>query len=179
VTPRLRADAERNRQRIIDAARRVFAAQGVHAPVEEIAKEAGVGIGTLYRHFPTREALVEAAYRHEVDHLCAVDELLATLPPDEALAEFIDRFVDYSQTKRGMAGALDALTAAGSNVRSETSAQIRGSVAELLTAATAAGTIRSDVDAGDVLGAMRGIWQADDPQRARRIARLIVDGLRT
>ena len=174
----MRADAQRNRDKLLHAAAEAFAAGGTDASLEAIAKRAGVGIGTLYRHFPTREALVDAAYRTEVDHLCAVDELLATLEPDAALAEFMDRFADYSATKRGMAAALDQLTAGGSNVRSETSAQIRGSVATLLDAAVAAGTIRSDVDAGDVLGALRAVWQADDLARAHRIAKLLMDGLR-
>jgi AcrR family transcriptional regulator len=170
----MRADAVRNREKLLSALLEL----GPDASLEAVARRAGVGIGTLYRHFPTREALIEATYRHEVDRLCAVDELLAEHPPDEALGIFIDRFVDYSQTKRGMAGALDTITAAGSNVRSETSAQIRGSVAELLAAAVRAGTVRDDVDAQDVLGAMRGVWQAEDADRARRIARLIIAGLR-
>src|ERR1043165_1800614 len=121
----MRADATRNRQKLLEALLEL----GAGASPQAVAKRAGVGIGTLYRHFPTREALVDAAYRTEVDHLCAVDELLAEFPPDRALAEFFDRFADYSATKRGMAAALDQLTASGSNVRSETSAQIRGSVA--------------------------------------------------
>jgi AcrR family transcriptional regulator len=170
----MRADAVRNREKLLLALLEL----GPDASLEAVAKRACVGIGTLYRHFPTREALIEATYRAEVDRLCAVDELLAAHPPDEALAVFIDRFVDYSQTKRGMAGALDAITAAGSSVRSETSAQIRGSVAELLSAAVAEGTIRADIDAQDVLGAMRGVWQAEDAERARRIARLIIAGMR-
>ncbi len=174
----MRADAQRNRDKLLHSAAEVFAAEGTNASLEAIARRAGVGIGTLYRHFPTREALVDAAYRTEVDHLCAVGELLAELPPDRALAEFMDRFADYSATKRGMATALDQLTASGSNVRSETSAQIRGSVTTLLDAAVAAGTIRSDVDAGDVLGALRAVWQADDARRAHRIAKLLMDGLR-
>jgi len=169
----MRADAARNREKLLHAAAEVLPSGG---SFEAVAKRAGVGIGTLYRHFPTREALVEATYRAEVDDLCDLESLPDA--PDEALAGFMDRFVDYSQTKRGMAGALDTLTAAGSNVRSDTSAQIRGSVATLLEAAIAAGTVRSDVDALDVLGAMRGIWQAEDPERARRIARLVMDGLR-
>ena len=174
----LRKDAARNREKLLAAAVELFAERGTEGSLEEVAKRAGVGIGTLYRHFPTREDLVDAAYRTEVDHLCAVDELLAELPPDRALGEFMDRFADYSATKRGMATALDQLTASGSTVRSETSAQIRGSVATLLDAAVAAGTIRSDVDAGDVLGALRAVWQADDAKRAHRIAKLLMDGLR-
>jgi AcrR family transcriptional regulator len=164
----MRADATRNRQKLLEALLEL----GADAALEAVARRAGVGIGTLYRHFPTREALIEAAYRTEVDHLGAIDDLLGT--PDTALTEFVDRFVDYSQTKRGMAGVLDTLTAAGSSVRSEASAQIRQSVDALI----AAGAVRSDVDAGDVLGALRAVWTADNPESARRIARVLVDGLR-
>src|SRR5690349_20189806 len=157
----MRADATRNREKLLEALLEL----GANASLEAVARRAGVGIGTLYRHFPTREALIEAAYRTEVDHLCA---------PAATLAEFVDRFVDYSETKRAMAGALDTLTASGSNVRSEASAQIRASVQALI----AAGAVRSDVDAGDVLGALRAVWTADNPESARRIARVLVDGFR-
>src|SRR5690349_12861516 len=139
----MRADATRNRQKLLDALLEL----GADASLESVARSAGVGIGTLYRHFPTREALIEAAYRSEVDHLCA---------PAATLSEFVDRFVDYSETKRAMAGALETLTAAGSNVRSEASAQIRAAIDRLI----ADGAVRPDVEAGDVLGALRGVWQA-------------------
>src|SRR5258708_5683395 len=112
----LRADARRNRDRLLEAAVRAFSADGPDATLDAIAKEAGVGIGTLYRHFPTREALVEAAYRNELDRLCdPVPELLEAVPADEALRTWMDRFVDYMTTKRGMADALRWLIASGGN----------------------------------------------------------------
>src|SRR5918994_934903 len=114
----------------------------------EPAMRAGVGIGTLYRHFPTRDALVEAAYRSEVQHLCAAaEELLADRPPDVALAEWMDRFVTYAATKRGMANALQSVVASGSNVYADARRQILAAIAALLEAGVAAGSIRPDVDA--------------------------------
>src|SRR5450631_3703142 len=98
----LRADARRNRDALLVAAAAQFADRGVESPLEDIARSAGVGIGTLYRHFPTRDALIADVYRREVDLLCGgVDELLATLPADEALSEWMRRFVGYVATKRG------------------------------------------------------------------------------
>jgi len=105
----LRADAQRNRERLLAVAARAFSAEGPEVTLESVAREAGVGIGTLYRHFPTREALVEAAYRNELTRLCeAAGELLAAEPPDLATRAWMDRFIDYMATKRGMAEALRA-----------------------------------------------------------------------
>ena len=102
----LRADAQRNRDRLLQAAVRAFSEQGADVTLDAIAKAAGVGIGTLYRHFPTREALVEAAYRNELARLCdSAPALAAGAPADEALRTWMDRFVDYVATKRGMADA--------------------------------------------------------------------------
>src|ERR1700754_1009587 len=109
-----RTDALRNRDRVLSAAVRAFSEHGPDASVNLIAKEAGVGIGTLYRHFPTREALIEAAYRNELAAVCdAVPELLVALPPAEATRAWMDRFTDYLATKRGMATALRAVIASG------------------------------------------------------------------
>src|ERR1700733_7610400 len=106
---RPRADAERNRARLLDAAKAAFSS-GQAPSLEQIARAAGVGIGTLYRHFPTREALVEALYRKELADLCAsVNDLLATCPPDRALRAWMDRFADYVAAKREMADALRAV----------------------------------------------------------------------
>src|ERR1039457_2449230 len=121
---RLRADAERNRARLLDAARAAFAAAASTASgasgsttvtLEQIARDSGVGIGTLYRHFPTREALVEALYRKELADLCArADDLLETHAPERALRAWMDRFADYVRAKREMADALRAVFASGS-----------------------------------------------------------------
>src|SRR5580658_1582417 len=100
----LRADAQRNRDRLLEVAVQAFSHDGPQVSLDAIAKTAGVGIGTLYRHFPTREALIEAAYRSELARLCdAVDDLPATMPADQALRAWMDRFIDYLATKRGMA----------------------------------------------------------------------------
>src|SRR5262245_54317410 len=116
----LRADARRNRDRLVEAAVRAFTQGGLDATLESIARDAGVGIGTLYRHFPTREALVEAAYRNELARLCdAATELLADRPADGALRAWMDRYVDYMATKRGMADALRAVIASGGNPYAE------------------------------------------------------------
>ena len=106
----LRADAARNRQKLIDAASGQFAEAGTDVSLEAIAKRAGVGVGTLYRHFPTRDALVEAVYRNEVGQVCsAAEELLAEHSPQVALAEWVKRFAAYLVTKRGMADALHSM----------------------------------------------------------------------
>jgi AcrR family transcriptional regulator len=112
----LRADAQRNRDRLLEVAVRAFSHDGPDVTLESIASEARVGIGTLYRNFPTREALIEAAYRSELARLCAgVHDLLATLPADVALRTWMDRFIDYLATKRGMADALRMVIASGGN----------------------------------------------------------------
>ena len=177
----LRADARRNRERLLDAALALFLEDGPDVPLEAVAKRAGVGIGTLYRHFPTRDALVEAAYRSEVAHLAeAAEELLRDRPPDEALAAFMDRFVDYAATKRGLKGMLMSVAESGSDVFVDTRTQITAAVASLVEAGIAAGAIRSDVDADDVLRAMGAVWAvpAGSEDQARRVLMLVMDGLR-
>ena len=177
----LRADARRNRERLLDAALTLFVECGPDVALEAVAKRAGVGIGTLYRHFPTREALVEAAYRSEVAHLCeAAEELLRDRAPDAALAAFMDRFVDYAATKRGMKPMLMAVAESGSDVFADTREQIVGAVARLVDAGVAAGAIRSDVDADDVLRAMGIVWSlpAGQEEQARRVLGIVMDGLR-
>jgi AcrR family transcriptional regulator len=177
----LRADARRNRERLLDAALALFVEEGPDAPLEAVAKRAGVGIGTLYRHFATREALVEAAYRSEVAHLCAAAaDLLRDRPADEALAAFMDRFVDYAATKRGLKSMLMAVSESGSDVFADTRTQITAAVAMLVDAGRAAGTIRSDVDADDVLRAMGVVWSLPPgaEEQARRVLMLVMDGLR-
>ena len=179
----MRADARRNRDRLLAAALQLFADSGTEVSLEAVAKKAGVGIGTLYRHFPTREALVEAAYRTEVERLCAVDELLQAHAPEVALAEWLDRFVAYAATKRGMSDALQSVVAStNAHLFADTRAQIINAIAALLDAAAAAGSIRNDVDPDDVLRAMGSIWLVPiEPgwqERARRLLALLMDGLR-
>ena len=178
----LRADAQRNRERLLEVAARVFSQAGPDVTLEAIAKEAGVGIGTLYRHFPTREALVDAAYRNELARLCdSVDDLLEQLPPDKALRAWMDHFVDYMTTKRGMGDALRALIASGGDPFSQSKVRLTGAVATLLTAGAAAGVLRSDVQPDDVLLSLSGVSlaTADPAQReqAGRLLDLLMDGL--
>ena len=179
----LRADARRNRESLLSAATELFAEAGADVSLEAIAKRAGLGIGTLYRHFPARDDLVVAAYRNEVQHLCdAADELLAEHEPAEALEAWMDRFVSYVAAKRGMSGALGQVFTADSEVPTASRGQIAGAMARLLGAGQSAGTIRSDVGADDVLRAMSAIWSISDQpgwgEQARTLLRLLMDGLR-
>lgn len=180
ATPRpLRADARRNRDRLLATAVAAFS-RDPEVTLDAIAKDAGVGIGTLYRHFPTREALVEAAYRNELGRLVeASAELLATLPPDEAVRSWMGRFVDYLTTKQNMAGALRALIASGADPYAESLAQLLAAITPLLDAAGAAGTLRADVDPLDLLVALNGVTLATGSrEQADRLLDLLFDGLR-
>jgi AcrR family transcriptional regulator len=179
----LRADAQRNRDRLLEAAARAFSQGGPDVTLDSIAKDAGVGIGTLYRHFPTREALIDAAYRNELARLCdAAAELLETMPPDEATRTWMDRFVDYMTTKRGMSGALRAVIASGGNPFSESRDRLNTAITSLLTAGVEAGTVRADVEPGDVLAGISGVsLAAGEPaqrDQAGRLLNLLMDGLR-
>jgi AcrR family transcriptional regulator len=179
----LRADAQRNRDRLLDVAVRAFSDGGTDITLDAIAKEAGVGIGTLYRHFPTREALVEAAYRNELARLCdAAGDLLAAQRPDEALRIWMDRFVDYMTTKRGMADALRAVIASGGNPFVESRDRLLAAITTLVTAGADTGSVRSDVAPADVLASLSGVSLAagepDQRAQAGRLLDLIMDGLR-
>ncbi|CCV08191.1 putative transcription regulator [Mesorhizobium metallidurans STM 2683] len=183
ATKKLRADAQRNRDRLVEVAAAAFAAHGVDASLEEIARQAGVGIGTLYRHFPTREHLVEVVYRREVEGLCqAADELSRTEAPDVALEQWMQRFVDYIATKRGLTTSLRILMSTNSTLFSDTSGRVTQALRRLVEAAVAAGAIRDDVDSSDVLHALGGIYSAPDTKdwrdRSRRLVKLLMDGLR-
>ncbi|MER8374454.1 TetR/AcrR family transcriptional regulator [Mesorhizobium sp. M0488] len=183
ATKPLRADAQRNRDALIEVAAVAFAAHGVDASLEEIARQAGVGAGTLYRHFPTREHLVEVVYRREVEGLCAAaDELALHHPPDVALEQWMQRFVDYIATKRGLATSLRILLSTNSTLFSDTSGRVSLVLRRLVDAAVADGSIRGDVDSSDVLHALGGIYSAPDSQdwhdRSRRLVSLLMDGLR-
>jgi AcrR family transcriptional regulator len=179
----LRADAQRNRDKLLTVAVDAFAEHGIEASLEDIARRAGVGIGTLYRHFPTRDCLMEAVYRHQVELLCdAAPELLAEHDPDEALTIWMERFVGYVATKRGMAMALKAVIGKDSELFAYVHGRIREAVSMLLTAAAESGAIRSDVDPPDLLKALSGIClvsdQPDWQAQAHRLVSLLHDGLR-
>jgi AcrR family transcriptional regulator len=178
-----RADARRNRQRLIDVAQRAFTTGDGKVSLEAVAKEAGVGIGTLYRHFPTREALVEAVYLAERARLCeAAGELLAELPPEHALRTWMDRFADYIATKQEMADALRALIADGTITRSQARQELSAAVRRLLEAGAQAGTLRGDVAAEDVVAALVGVFSVctlpEQREQAGRLLDLLMDGLR-
>jgi AcrR family transcriptional regulator len=183
ATKTLRADARRNRDKLLAAALTLFTEQGTDVPLEAVARQAGVGVGTLYRHFPTRDALVEAVYLQELDRLHeGAAELLAGHAPDEALALWMDLFVQYAATKKGLSGAMQSVIASGGNPYSQSRAKMVEALSLLLDAARAEGTVRDDLDAEDVLLAMGGIWTLPvEPgweQRARKLLGLVMDGLR-
>ena len=180
-----RADSARNRQLLIDAAKEGFSDVGLDVSLEEIARRAGVGIGTLYRHFPTREAVVEAVYRREVEHLAqAVPQLHETAPAGEALHQWMHLFVDYIATKRIIAPSLAAAAAAArkSSLHSTSAELITSAIATLVKRAIASGDVRKDIDPSDLLRALIGVsynnpdagWEAS----ARRLIDILMDGLR-
>jgi AcrR family transcriptional regulator len=178
----LRVDAQRNRDKILSTAVRVFAEQGLDANFDRIAKEAGVGAGTLYRNFPTRESLVEAAYRNELGRLChAAPDLLATMPPREALRAWMGRFIDYATAKLGMADALRAIVESGGNPYARSQEVMLRSLTSLLEAGGAAGTVRPDITAKDLLASLTGIaltsGRPEQRDQAERLLDLTMDGL--
>jgi AcrR family transcriptional regulator len=178
-----RADARRNRDKLMVAASEAFAEHGIDTSLEDIARKAGVGIGTLYRHFPSRDALMEAVYRHQVEALCRqADELLATSTPVDALAVWMQQFVGYVATKRGMATALKAVVGKDSELFAYTHGLIHVCIDNLLARAAESGAIRSDVEGGDLMRALSGICLVSDQEgwqeQARRLVALLLDGLR-
>src|SRR5580700_8347477 len=180
---RPRADAERNRARLLDAARAAFASGQVPVTLEQIARDAGVGIGTLYRHFPTREALVEALYRKELADLCAAaGELLESQAPERALRAWMDVFADYVAAKQEMADTLRAVFAAGSVTVSQAREELTVAVATIVDAGVADGTLRDDVRPEDVVamivGALTATSLAGGQQQRARMFDLLVDAVR-
>ncbi|MEU9044355.1 helix-turn-helix domain-containing protein [Kitasatospora sp. NPDC048343] len=180
----LRADAQRNRDKILTAAVRVYADEGLDARLEHIAKAAGVGSATLYRNFPTREALIEAVYRNEVAQLCnAVPGLLAARPPYQALHAWTRLFLDYIAAKSGMADALRAIAAAGNNPHGDSRDMIRQALTELMDACVAAEVIRTDISPADLGAALEGIAltsaRPEQREQAERLLDLTLDGLTT
>jgi AcrR family transcriptional regulator len=174
----MRADARRNRERLLEAAKGLFS-EGGEASLEDVARAAGVGVGTAYRHFPTRNDLVEAAYRSGVEELgYAARELASDRPADEALTEWTKRLLDFAATKRGMSDALRSVIAAGSDVKEGTREQMLAAMTVLLDAGVKDGTLRSDVDPASAMDALGGAFMVTDSAQARRVTALVVDGLR-
>src|SRR5436190_10208932 len=175
-----RADARRNVERLIAAARQAFAAEGANAPLDDIARAAGVGSGTLYRHFPTRLALVEAVYRDSVERLCAEGaHLAATEPPAEALIDWLRGFVTVVSEKRGLAAALTEEGQA-SELFAQCHTMINATGGELLDRATRAGAVRDDITLGDVLKMAKAFAHAaetspEGPALAERLIGLSMD----
>ncbi|WP_086710592.1 TetR/AcrR family transcriptional regulator [Streptomyces antimycoticus] len=179
----MRADARRNRAALLATAREAFLTGEADAHVEEIARRAGVAVGTLYRHFETREALIEEVYRQEVDELCAAPaELLGLHAPDEALRHFLLLLVDHAAVGKGMAVALESIMATDSPIFDDARTRMARALHQLLEAGAAAGTIRSGVSGRTLLRALGGIcgmhttegWQDE----AAQITAILFDGLR-
>jgi len=184
IVPRkTRTDAQRNRERILEMAKEAFTRSGANASLDDIAKEAGVGAGTLYRHFPTRDALIEAVYRTEVEKLAAAEKKFsANLPPIEALRAWMLLFVDYIATKQIIGPALNSLVGGPSKLYEGSRAQVQGAIAALVKRAIKNGAIRRDLEPFDLLRALIGVSHVasgpDWQQSARRLVDILITGSR-
>lgn len=178
----LRADAQRSTEALLEAAKEVFATSGVDAPVREIAKKAGVGIGTVYRNFPQRADLIAAVFRREVDACADAAPVFARQhPPFDALSYWIHRFASFIATKRGLASALHSGSPAFETLPAYFDQHLKPALETLLKAAVADGKVRSDVDADDIIGAVASLCmptRANRPDQTRRMVALFIDGLR-
>ncbi len=183
TTRKPRADAERNRDRILEVAKNAFTKFGAEASLDDIAKQAEVGPGTLYRHFPSREVLIEAVYRSEVAKLAAAERKFAeTMPPIEALRAWMLLFVDYIAAKKLIAPVLNALLAGAPAVFASSYEQICDAMRSLVKRAIKSGDIRKDLDAVDLLRALVGVahlssspdWQ----ESAKRLVDILITGSR-
>ena len=178
---RLRADAQRNEDRLLEAAAEAFSSHGANASVKDIARAAGVGIGTLYRRFPSKELLIEATYRHEVQDLCdAAPELAASRPPQDALRAWMELFLEFMAAKQGMADALRVVLT-DETQRLATRAQLAGAIGHLLAAGVRQSVARPRADAMDVLMALGGISlitaSESHPDLAARLIDLLLHGI--
>lgn len=181
--PRLRSDAQRNRKRILEVAKVAFTRYGADASLDEIAKGAGVGAGTLYRHFPTRDALIEGVYQNEVEKLAAAAERFAeAMSPIEALRAWMLLFVDYIAAKHIIAPALNSVVGGPSRLYERSRGLIQGAMGELVKRAKKSGNLRRDLDASDLLRALIGVSHVgvgpDWQQSARRLVDILIAGSR-
>ncbi|QPF92582.1 TetR/AcrR family transcriptional regulator [Bradyrhizobium commune] len=181
---RPRADAQRNRIRLLETAKAAFAEKGPGASLDEIARTAGVGAGTLYRHFPTRDALIEAVYRNETEQLVAAATRLAgTQSPTGALREWLLLFVEYMSAKQGMYEALNSIVGGTSELYSASTEQMKRAIAELIDRAVASGDVRLDIDPLDLLRALAGVANIgagpDGKRAAKRMVDILIAGIRT
>ena len=179
-----RADAQRNRERILEIAKKAFTRHGADISLDDVASQADVGPGTLYRHFPTRDALLEAVYRTEVERLAAAEQDLSkTKPPIEALQAWMLLFVDYIETKQIIAAALNTLVGGPSALFECSGTRIKGAIQSLVKRAIESGEIRPDLDALDLLRALVGVSNVssvpDWRQSARRLVHILIAGSRT
>jgi AcrR family transcriptional regulator len=178
-----RTDAQRNRQRILEVAKKAFARSGANTSLDDIAKQAGVGAGTLYRHFPTRDAVIEAVYHTEVEKLAVAQrELSAILPPIEALRAWMMLFVDYIATKQIIASALNSVIGGPSRLYDSSRVQVAGAIDVLVKTAIKSGDIRKDLEPFDLLRALIGVSNmatgSDWQESARRLVDILIKGSR-
>jgi AcrR family transcriptional regulator len=178
-----RADAQRNRERILEVAKEAFTRFGANASLDDIAKESGVGPGTLYRHFRTREELLQAVYRSELEKLAAAEHRFAeTMPPIEALRAWLLLFVDGIATKQLIAPAVNTLVGDPKKVFEASYAQVQGALRALVKRAIRSGDIRKDLDPLDLLRALVGVANVatspDWQQSARRLVDILISGSR-
>jgi AcrR family transcriptional regulator len=178
-----RTDAQRNRVRILEVAKEAFSRSGANTSLDDVAKQAGVGAGTLYRHFPTRDALLEAVYRTEVEKLAAAERKFAeTMPPIEALRAWMLLFVDYIAAKQIIAPALNTLVGGPSKLYEASRDQLSGAIEELVNRAIKSGDIRNDLDPFDLLRALIGVSNVasgpDWQRSARRLVEILISGSR-
>ena len=183
VSRKPRADAQRNRERILEAAKQEFTRSGADASLDDIAKQAGVGPGTLYRHFPAREELLKAVYRTEMERLAAAEQKFAeTTPPVEALRAWLLLFVDAIATKQIIAPALNALVGDPKKVFEASYAQVHDAIRALVLRAVKNGDIRKDLDPIDLLRALIGVANVastpDWQQSAKRLVDILITGSR-
>lgn len=179
----LRSDAARNRESLLEVATRMYARAKTEPSIREIAREAGVGVGTLYRHFPTREALVEAVYRDQVERLTqGAHQLLAKHAPAVALRRWMDLFGEWIATKHGMLGTLMSMVETGAMEHGEGRAALLAAITSILDAGRKAGDLRSDVNAEDISTGLIGIFSvASEPAQKNQLERLLdllMDGMR-
>ena len=179
----LRADATRNRKQLLDVATRVFVSADGEPSMRAIAREAGVGIATLYRHFPNRESLVDAVYRDQVERLTAgARDLLAQVPPPAALRRWMDLFGEWIATKNGMLDTLLAMIESGEIAHARTQTELLAAIDALLDAGRATGELRADVTAEDIAASLIGIFTVaplpEHEARASRLLNILMDGLR-
>ncbi len=178
---RLRADAQRSLDALLQAAKEVFAVAGVDAPIRDIAGRAGLGVGTVYRHFPQRSDLIAAVFRREIDDCAdAAADLAAHHEPFEALRRWMQCFSAFFATKRGLASALHSGEPAYSTLPGHFEARLRPALERLLESAISAGRVRSDIAASELLGAVArlSMSEVDEPAQAQRMVALLADGLR-